>query len=121
ASGMMIQTANLRLAPFSPEHLLALIERPQEFEKCSGLRAAEGLRDMYVSGDVSPTGSAGSAPPVSRTLGCTASRWFIGKVSRSSAVPDTKARPIRTVRSRSLTVLRPRTRAAALPRRPPKR
>lgn len=51
---MTIDTARLRLQPFAPEHLLALIEGADRFEERSGYRAADGLREFFVSGDVSP-------------------------------------------------------------------
>jgi RimJ/RimL family protein N-acetyltransferase len=51
---MPIDTVHLRLVPFSPEQLLALLEGVPQFEERFGLRAAEGLRDGYVSGEVSP-------------------------------------------------------------------
>jgi RimJ/RimL family protein N-acetyltransferase len=41
------------LVPLSPPVLLALIDSVADFERVSGLRAADGLRDFYVSGDVS--------------------------------------------------------------------
>jgi len=52
---MMIETARLQLIPFSPQHLLALIESGERFEECFGLRAADGLREAFVSDEVSPT------------------------------------------------------------------
>jgi RimJ/RimL family protein N-acetyltransferase len=51
---MTIETAQLRLVPFSPQQILALIEGVAEFEKQIGLPATEGLRELFVSGDVSP-------------------------------------------------------------------
>jgi len=51
---MAIETVHLRLTPYSPEHLLALIEGEGRFEECFGLPAAEGLRAFFVSDDVSP-------------------------------------------------------------------
>lgn len=51
---MPIETVHLRLIPFSPEHLLALIESNSCFEDSFGLPAAEGLRAFYVSDEVSP-------------------------------------------------------------------
>jgi [ribosomal protein S5]-alanine N-acetyltransferase len=51
---MVIDTVRLQLRPFSPEHLLALIEGVQQFEERSGLLAADGLRDFLVSDEVSP-------------------------------------------------------------------
>jgi [ribosomal protein S5]-alanine N-acetyltransferase len=51
---MVIDTVRLQLRPFSPEHLLALIESVEQFEVRSGLRAADGLRDFLVSDEVSP-------------------------------------------------------------------
>ena len=51
---MSIETARLRLQPFAPEHLLALLEGVRPFNEQSGLRATEGLRDFFVSDEVSP-------------------------------------------------------------------
>jgi [ribosomal protein S5]-alanine N-acetyltransferase len=51
---MTIETAHLRLTPFAPAHVLALIEGTQQFAEAFGLTAAEGLRDFYASDDVSP-------------------------------------------------------------------
>ncbi|MEX0713484.1 MAG: GNAT family N-acetyltransferase [Pirellulales bacterium] len=51
---MEIETVHLRLIPYSPDQLLALIESYERFEACFGLRAAEGLRAFLVSDDVSP-------------------------------------------------------------------
>jgi len=50
----MIETAHLRLIPFAPDHLLALIESEERFEQSFGLAPAEGLRGFFVSDDVSP-------------------------------------------------------------------
>ena len=49
-----LETAHLRLAPWSPEHLLALIDGAERFESDAGVGLADGLREMFVSGDVSP-------------------------------------------------------------------
>ena len=51
---MTLETAALDLTPFSPRHLLALIESEERFEDCFGLPAAEGLRGFLVSHEVSP-------------------------------------------------------------------
>ena len=51
---MAIETAHLQLVPFSPEALLGLIEGVGQFEARSGLRAADGLREFFVSDAVSP-------------------------------------------------------------------
>src|SRR5262249_46863945 len=51
---MAIETARLRLFPYAPEHLLALLEGVRPFEEQIGLRAADGLRDLIVSDEVSP-------------------------------------------------------------------
>ena len=40
---MAIETVHLLLIPYSPEHLLALIEGDECFEACFGLPAADGL------------------------------------------------------------------------------
>lgn len=50
----MIETAHLRLFPYAPEHLLALLVGPEQFEERIGLPAAPGLRDFLVTRDVSP-------------------------------------------------------------------
>jgi RimJ/RimL family protein N-acetyltransferase len=50
---MLIETARLRLLPYAPEHLLALLEGVPQFEERIGLQAADGLRDFIVSDDVS--------------------------------------------------------------------
>jgi RimJ/RimL family protein N-acetyltransferase len=56
---MFIETPHLRLLPAAPQHLLALTEGVQQFEKQSGFPAAEGFGDFMTSGDVSPTWLAG--------------------------------------------------------------
>jgi ribosomal-protein-alanine N-acetyltransferase len=48
------ETARLRLQPYMPDQLLALRDGVSEFEERIGVRAAAGLRDFFVSGDVSP-------------------------------------------------------------------
>ena len=44
----------MQLVPWSPALLVTLIERPDRFEALAGLPAAAGLREFFVSGDVSP-------------------------------------------------------------------
>jgi RimJ/RimL family protein N-acetyltransferase len=56
---MFIETPHLRLLPAAPQHLLALTEGVQQFEKQSGLPAAEGFGDFMTSGEVSPDWLAG--------------------------------------------------------------
>ena len=51
---MTIETVHLRLIPYSPDHLLALIEGDERFEERFGLPAAEGLRAFILSDEVSP-------------------------------------------------------------------
>jgi [ribosomal protein S5]-alanine N-acetyltransferase len=51
---MPIDTVRLQLMPFAPAHLLALIEGTEPFAECFGLPAAEGVREFFVSADVSP-------------------------------------------------------------------
>lgn len=62
-------SAPLRLVPFTPEALLALIESGADaFAACFGHAAAEGLRGFLVSDEVSPAwletlrGAAGADP-----------------------------------------------------------
>jgi RimJ/RimL family protein N-acetyltransferase len=49
-----VETARLLLRPFSPAHLLALLDGAQPFEEQTGLAAADGLREFLMSEDVSP-------------------------------------------------------------------
>ena len=49
-----IETQRLTLQPYTPDQLLALREGPSEFEESIGVRAGAGLRDFFVSDDVSP-------------------------------------------------------------------
>src|SRR5688572_465914 len=51
---MSLETSRLILLPCAPEQLLALIEEPERFEQLMGFPAAAGLREFFVSGDVSP-------------------------------------------------------------------
>jgi RimJ/RimL family protein N-acetyltransferase len=50
----MTTQSRLRLRPFAPQDLLALIEGVPQCEARMGLRLADGLRDFFVSGEVSP-------------------------------------------------------------------
>ncbi|MFL5527958.1 MAG: GNAT family N-acetyltransferase [Gemmatimonadaceae bacterium] len=50
---MILETDHLRLVPHLPGHLLVLIDDPARFEETSGFAAASGLRDFFVSDDVS--------------------------------------------------------------------
>jgi ribosomal-protein-alanine N-acetyltransferase len=49
-----IETRRLQLIPYSPDHLLALIDGYEAFAECFGLPAAEGLRAFILSDEVSP-------------------------------------------------------------------
>lgn len=49
-----LETPHLTLVPSAAEHLLALIEGPDQFERLAGLRVAPELRGFLVSDDVSP-------------------------------------------------------------------
>lgn len=49
-----LQTRNLKLIPHHPQHLLALIESADSYTRLTGLRVANGLREMYTSGAPSP-------------------------------------------------------------------
>ena len=50
---MKIESTRLRLVPFAAEDLLALIEGVDEFERRIEVPAAEGLREFFVSDEVS--------------------------------------------------------------------
>ena len=50
---MSIETFRLVLIPSSPEHLVGLIEQPESFRRATGLEAAPGLREFFVSDEVS--------------------------------------------------------------------
>jgi [ribosomal protein S5]-alanine N-acetyltransferase len=49
-----IETQRLRLISLAPKHTLALIEGYEAYKQCLGWAAADGLRDFYASGAVSP-------------------------------------------------------------------
>src|SRR5262245_475148 len=49
-----IETKNLRLISYSPQHILAIIEGVDSFKKSFGWPSANGLRDFYLSEEVSP-------------------------------------------------------------------
>jgi RimJ/RimL family protein N-acetyltransferase len=51
---MSFETARLVLLACSPQQLVALIEEPGRLEELTGFPAADGLREFFVSGDVSP-------------------------------------------------------------------
>ena len=51
---MTLEAPRLRLAPNARDFILALMENVELFERRSGLRAADGLRDFFVSGEISP-------------------------------------------------------------------
>jgi ribosomal-protein-alanine N-acetyltransferase len=53
-SASPIETKNLKLSPYSPQHILALIEGVDLFTRNFGWPPAKGLRDFYLSEDVSP-------------------------------------------------------------------
>jgi ribosomal-protein-alanine N-acetyltransferase len=49
----MIETENLTMMPHEPAALVTLIERPEEYQERAGFPAADGLREFFVSGEVS--------------------------------------------------------------------
>lgn len=51
---MSTPTPDIELRPYAAEHLLALLESEEAFHQSFGSRAADGLRDFYFSGDISP-------------------------------------------------------------------
>jgi RimJ/RimL family protein N-acetyltransferase len=51
---MQLETPRLRLVPIAPAHLLALLDSVQAFNGQFGYPAADGLREFYTSGEVSP-------------------------------------------------------------------
>ena len=48
-----MQTRNLKLIPHTPELLRALIAGREAYERLSGYRIADGIREFFVSGEVS--------------------------------------------------------------------
>jgi RimJ/RimL family protein N-acetyltransferase len=54
----LAETEHLLLRPYRAEELLALIEKPETFEKLTGFPASPALRGFMVSDDVSPTWTA---------------------------------------------------------------
>ena len=51
---MSLETPRLVLIPCAPQQLVALIDQPGRFETLTGVPAADGLREFFVSDDVSP-------------------------------------------------------------------
>jgi RimJ/RimL family protein N-acetyltransferase len=49
-----LETSRLILLPCSPEQLITLIEQPDRFEGLTGFPPADGLREFFASGYVSP-------------------------------------------------------------------
>jgi RimJ/RimL family protein N-acetyltransferase len=49
-----IETKNLKLIPYSPQDILAMIEGADAYTGSFGWPPADGLRDFYLSKDVSP-------------------------------------------------------------------
>ena len=50
---LVIETDHLRLVPHTGDQLLALIEQPDRYVQLSGFTAATGLREFFVSDEVS--------------------------------------------------------------------
>jgi RimJ/RimL family protein N-acetyltransferase len=51
----VIETDHLRLVPHTGDQLLALIEQPDRYTQLSGFTPATGLREFFVSDEVSET------------------------------------------------------------------
>lgn len=51
---MPVTTARLALVESAPQQLVAMIDSPEQFEGSSGYTLADGLREFYTSGEVSP-------------------------------------------------------------------
>jgi len=51
---MNLETPNLKLILHDPKHVLALIESPGAYAASSGYPPANGLRDFFISKEVSP-------------------------------------------------------------------
>jgi len=49
-----LETARLTLHPWSPAHILTLIDEPEQFPKRVGFTLADGLRDSFIGPEVSP-------------------------------------------------------------------
>lgn len=54
SDGGVVETARLRLAPWAPVHLLAMMQGGDHFEEEAGLPLADGLASFFTSGEVSP-------------------------------------------------------------------
>ncbi|HEX5221095.1 MAG TPA: GNAT family N-acetyltransferase [Verrucomicrobiae bacterium] len=51
---MNLETQSLKLILHEPKHVLALIDGPEHYERSIGHKPANGLRDFFVSKEVSP-------------------------------------------------------------------
>jgi [ribosomal protein S5]-alanine N-acetyltransferase len=49
-----VETPRLQLRPWSPALIITLIEQPERFEPLAAFPAAAGLREFFVSGEISP-------------------------------------------------------------------
>ena len=49
-----LETPRLRLAPWSPAQLLAMLDSVERYDASSEMPLADGLREFFVSDDVSP-------------------------------------------------------------------
>ena len=49
-----LETSRLRLTPWTPAQLLAMQESGERYEAEAGMPLADGLRELFVSGEVSP-------------------------------------------------------------------
>jgi ribosomal-protein-alanine N-acetyltransferase len=49
SSAIKIETKRLALIPHDPKHLLALLTGSEEYEKISGMRIADGVRELLLS------------------------------------------------------------------------
>ena len=51
---MSVDTSRLLLVSNCPEYLVALVDQPESFAEVAGFQQAPGLRDVFVSDEVSP-------------------------------------------------------------------
>ena len=87
AERAVLDTPHLRLTPWTPAQLLSMLESVERFEEESGLSLADGLREFFVSGEVSPAWveQLRAAPgPDPWTLGFAAVHRDDGKVMGSA-------------------------------------
>ncbi len=99
---MTIDTMRLRLSPFSPAHLLALIEGEEVFKERCGVALAPGSAIFSWPAKFSRNGSKCFNPSLLPTRGCTGLPCCTPKMKKLSAARASRGPPTKLALSRLL-------------------